>query len=117
MIYLAYIILGHPEWKKGGQIKLFAVYPEEELGEQRSKLLEMISTGRLPISANNIELLPVAHDLNIKKVINDKSRDADLSIVGFRYELVKHDGHEIFMGYEKVGNVLFVNAYKEKEIV
>jgi len=30
MIYIAYIILGHPDWSNGGQIKLFAVYPEEE---------------------------------------------------------------------------------------
>ncbi|MBR9860463.1 amino acid permease [bacterium] len=117
MIYLAYIILGHPEWKKGGQIKLFAVYPEETLEEQRTKILDMISTGRLPISANNIQLIPLGEDLNMKGIINEKSRDADLTIVGFRYEKVKHDGKEIFMGYDKVGNVLFVNALKEKEIV
>jgi hypothetical protein len=38
-------------------------------------------------------------------------------LVGFRYEKVKHDGHSNFMGYDKIGNVLFVNAQKEKEIV
>ena len=117
MIYLAYIILGHPEWKKGGQIKLFAVYPEEELEDQRQKLLDMISTGRLPISANNIQLIPLGHGLNIKSVINEKSRDADLTIVGFRHELIKHAGEEIFMGYNGIGNVLFVNARQQKEIV
>lgn len=117
MIYLAYIILGHPDWSKGGQIKLYAVYPIEEAKEQRNKLLEMISSGRLPISANNIEIIPKADDVTIKEVINEKSRDADLTIVGFRYEKVKHDGAYNFVGYDKIGNVLFVNAQNEKEIV
>jgi solute carrier family 12 sodium/potassium/chloride transporter 2 len=116
MIYLAYIILGHPDWSKGGQIKLFAVYPEEEIEEQREKIQQMISTGRLPISANNIELIPKSEGITNKEVINEKSRDADLTIVGFRYELVKHEGENIFMGYDRIGNVLFVNAQKEKEI-
>jgi hypothetical protein len=117
MIYLAYIILGHPDWKKGGEIKLFAVYPEEEINEQREKLQDMIKSGRLPISANNIELIPLSENKTNKEVINEKSRDADLTIVGFRYELVKHSGKELFMGYDKIGNVLFVNALKEKSIV
>ncbi len=117
MIYIAYIILGHPDWSKGGQIKLFAVYPEEDMKEQKSKLLELISTGRLPISANNIEIIPKSEGVTNKEVINERSRDADLTVVGFRYEKVKHDGHSNFMGYDKIGNVLFVNAQKEKEIV
>ena len=117
MIYIAYIILGHPDWSKGGQIKLFAVYPEEEVQEQREKMHDMISSGRLPISANNIEIIPKAEGVTNKEVINEKSRDADLTIVGFRFEKVKHSGKETFMGYDKIGNVLFVNAQKEKEIV
>ncbi len=117
MIYLAYIILGHPDWNKGGHIKLFAVYPENEIEEQRAKLHEMIVSGRLPISANNIELIHKAESVTIKEVINENSQDADLTIVGFRYELVKHEGAETFMGYDKIGNVLFVNAQKEKAIV
>jgi amino acid transporter len=116
MIYLAYIILGHPEWNKGGEIKLFAVYPEEEIEMQRNKLLDMIKSGRLPISANNIELIPLSEDRTNKEVINSRSRDADLTIVGFRYELVKHSGIDQFMGYDQIGNVLFVNAIKEKSI-
>ncbi|MDB4107951.1 amino acid permease [Bacteroidia bacterium] len=117
MIYIAYIILGHPDWSRGGQIKLFAVHPEEEVVEQRIKMQDMIRSGRLPISANNIEIIPKAEGITNKEVISERSRDADLTIVGFRSEKVKHDGHETFMGYEKVGNVLFVNAQKEKEIV
>ena len=117
MIYIAYIILGHPDWSKGGQIKLFALTPEEEAVEQRKAMQEMISTGRLPISANNIEIIPKSEGVTNKEVINERSRDADLTIVGFRFEKVKHDGYQNFTGYDKIGNVLFVNAQKEKEIV
>jgi amino acid transporter len=116
MIYMAYIILGHPDWKKGGHIKLFAIYPEDGIEEQKSKLKTMIKSGRLPISAKNIEIISSGQDLNIKNVINKKSRDADLTIVGFRYEAVKHSGESIFTGYEGIGNVLFVNSQNEKEI-
>lgn len=117
MIYIAYIILGHPDWSKGGQIKLFALTPEEEVPEQRKAMQEMISTGRLPISANNIEIIAKSENVTSKEVMNERSRDADLTIVGFRYEKVKHDGYHNFTGYDQIGNVLFVNAQKEKEIV
>ncbi|MBO6516919.1 MAG: amino acid permease [Bacteroidia bacterium] len=115
MIYLAYIILGHPDWNDG-IIKLFAVLPENEIGDQRAKLLEMIKTGRLPISANNIQIIPVKEDINTKDIINQNSQDADLTIVGFRNELIKKTGKDTFLGYDNIGNVLFVNSQNEKEI-
>jgi solute carrier family 12 (sodium/potassium/chloride transporter), member 2 len=117
MIYIAYIILGHPDWNHGGEIKLFAVFPEEEVQEQRIKIKEMITSGRLPISANNIEIIAKAEGVTNKSLVNEKSKDADLTIVGFRYEQVKHSGYETFMGYNSVGNILFVNAQQEKEII
>lgn len=115
MIYLAYIILGHPDWNDGF-IKLFAVLPQDEIRDQRMKLLEMIKTGRLPISANNIQIIPVKEDVNTKDIINEKSQDADLTIVGFRNELIKKTGKDTFMGFDNIGNVLFVNSQNEKEI-
>jgi amino acid transporter len=115
MIYMAYILLGHPDWKNG-IIKLFALYPEEEVTSQRIKLMEMVKSGRLPISANNIDIIPMDHDSNPKEVINKRSRDADLTIVGFRHEVLKHLERDMFKGYDGIGNVLFVNAQDEKEI-
>jgi hypothetical protein len=44
------------------------------------------------------------------------SVDADLTIVGFRHELVKAKGMEVFTGYDDIGNILFVSSQKEKEI-
>ncbi len=115
MIYLAYIVLGHPDWKNG-LIKLYAVYPKEDIENQRIKIMEMVNAGRLPISANNIEIIPLDEDRNIKDVINSKSKDADLTILGFRFEKVKNSGVDYFGGFEEIGDTLFVSAIKEKEI-
>ncbi len=115
MIYLAYIILGHPDWEDG-IIKLFAIHPEGEIANERIKLKEMIKTGRLPISANNIRIMPIKEGITTKEIINKNSKDADLTIVGFRSELIKKTGKDFFMGYDNVGNVLFVNSQNEKEI-
>lgn len=115
MIMLAYVIMGHPDWKKA-QIKIFSVFPEEEMVEQRRNLLELIKTGRLPISSNNMALITQKPDVNIKEIINDRSKDADLTIVGFRGEALKQLEDELFHGYDEIGNILFVNAAKKKEI-
>lgn len=115
MILLGYIILGHPEWKKG-QIKIYAIYPQDEVEEQKANLLELISSGRLPISANNINLLVLEEEGNVKARINETSQEADLTILGFREEVLKRRGTNIFEGYDKLSNVLFVNAAQEKEI-
>ena len=51
-----------------------------------------------------------------KHTICEKSRDADLTILGFNPEKVSHDGATVFTGYDTIGNVLFVNAAVQKEI-
>jgi hypothetical protein len=115
MILLGYIILGHPEWKKG-QIKIFATHPPDDLDRKREDLLDLIKSGRLPISPGNVELIPVDSVTNLKAIISKKSVDADLTIIGFRSELIKDEGIKIFSDYEDIGNILFVSSTKEKEI-
>jgi solute carrier family 12 sodium/potassium/chloride transporter 2 len=115
MILLGYIILGHPEWKRG-QIKIFAMFPANELEKKQSQFFSLIVSGRLPISRSNVSLIPVDPDINQKEIISSRSIDADLTIVGFRNELIKAEGVNIFTGYENLGNVLFVSSRAEKEI-
>ncbi len=115
-ILLAYIILGHPEWK-GGVIKIFAIYPEATLEKQKKELLALIQAGRLAISPNNIRFIARKEGISIKSVINETSADADLTILGFHRDAVRHEQQEVFNGYGKMGNVLFVNSSKEKVIV
>ncbi len=115
MIMMGYVLMGHPDWKKA-QIKIFSIFPTNEMAEQRTELIELIKTGRLPISTNNVELIAKQEDVSTKEVINERSKDADLTIVGFRSEALKQHEDKLFEGYDGVGNVLFVNAAKKKEI-
>ena len=70
----------------------------------------------MPISTNNIEVIPRKQSTDTIQIINEKSKDADLTIIGFRDELVKHNGIEVFKGFDNIGNTLFVNAAHQKEI-
>ena len=116
MILLGYILLGHPEWKEA-EIKIFSVYNGENINEEREKLHTLIEEGRLPISPSNILLIKNNKNSRIRKIINRKSEDADLTIVGFKAILLKKQKEELFEGYDKLGNILFVNSISEKEII
>lgn len=115
MILMAYILLGHPEWNKG-IIKIFALTPKQKMEDQRASLLELIRTGRLPISSGNIDLIPQEDNQDYKAIIAKKSIDADLTIIGFRDKDVAK-GIELFGGFGDIGNILFMNADKQKEII
>lgn len=115
MILLGYIILGHREWSRG-HIKIFALYPEDNLEQERERLSTLIEAGQLPISKHNIEVIPRKPDIDPKSIIREKSKDADLTIIGFRDGPVRHQGAELFQGYEEIGNTLFVNAASQIRI-
>ncbi len=115
MILLAYILLGHPDWKEA-TINIHAVFPEDSIDEERERLFLLIQTGQLPISPKNIEFIAQKSDIGIKHIINEKSKEADLTIVGFVEKTVDHLGIQAFDGYGDIGNVLFVNAAASKEI-
>ncbi len=115
MILLSYIILGHPDWGKGN-IKIFNVCKEEVLEETKHKLLNLIQTGRIPIPSKNIEIIKIDENVSIKTLVNNKSSEAGLTVIGFRAEQLKHYREELFTGYENVGDILFINASKQKEI-
>ncbi len=115
IILLSYVILGHPDWRKS-HIKIFSICREEEKTDVRNHLLELISKGQLPISPGNIEILSNGDNKNSKQLINEKSADAALTLIGFRGEQVKHQQEKLFTGFDNIGDVVFVNANKYKEI-
>ncbi len=115
MILLGYILLGHPEWKNA-EIKIFALYNETDMERKRNQIKELVKEGRLPISIKNINLIPLNEAHNVKETISNISMDADLTIMGFRNEKLKTEGSSIFTDYDKLGNILFVSANKQKEI-
>lgn len=115
MILLSFIIYGHPDWSKSN-IKIFETCKSEKIQETRKQMYELVTTGRLPITMNNIEIIVENPDTSVKNLINAKSADAGLTIIGFRGDHLKHEGTELFMGYDQIGTILFVNSYGMKNI-
>jgi amino acid transporter len=114
MILLSYIILGHPDWRKG-KIKIFDICREEEMDKTRQNLIDLIQTGRLPIAPKNVELIKIEENVGYKTIINSKSNEAGLTVIGFMEEQLKYS-RELFTGYDQIGDVLFVNAAGQKQI-
>jgi amino acid transporter len=115
MILLSYIIMGHPDWKHG-TIKIFNLYSSSGDNESKKQLINVVKNGRLPISLKNIEFIQLDENTNPRDIINQRSYKAGLTMIGFLNEQLKHEGEKIFMGYDKLGDVLFVNARQEKSI-
>jgi amino acid transporter len=115
MILLGYVIMGHPDWRNAS-IKITAVFPEDEIDEYQQRLSKMVKEGRLPISVHNIELIEQKAEVSVKEIINQRSQDDDLIMIGLHYETLKQLGTEVFQGFEDIGNILFVNAAKEQKI-
>lgn len=115
MILLSFIILGHPDWRKGN-IKIFDICKENEIKEVRQRMHDLLEGGRLPITKQNIEILVQKENVSAKTIINKYSADAGLTIMGFREESLKHEESRLFQGYDELGNILFVNSHGKKLI-
>ena len=116
MILISYIILGHPDWKKGF-IKIFSLCKETEKKQIWEEITRLIQEGRLPISLRNVEIITLKADVSPKSIINERSVNAGLTLIGFREEMLKQHGEKLFEGYDEIGDVVFVNANKYKEII
>lgn len=115
IVLLGYILLGHPDWKRA-EIKVFSIYDSRKLKEKQGRILNMIRSGRLPISERNINLIENLENRSYKDIINETSAEADLTVLGFSDDDIESKGPEIFARYEKMGAILFVNAQKSKII-
>jgi len=116
LILLSFIISGHPDWKKSF-IKVFSTCKPGQMEDTRREMAELMSSGRLPITGKNIEIIEATNGSSVRSFINDRSASAALVMTGFRPETLKHDGGTILGGYGEVGTVLFVNSQYQKEIL
>ncbi len=114
MILLAYIVSGHPNWHNC-VIKIFAIFPENQIDKQRSRLMDLIKEGRLPISPSNITFIPYSSTQTAQSIILENSMDSDLTVVGFTPKQFE-EGEEMFVNYGDMGNILFVNTFNKKAI-
>ena len=115
MILLSFIIQGHPKWKKS-KITVFEICRAERKDEVSKELNDLVKDGRLPITSKNIQIVIQEENVNAKSIIEERSAEADLTIIGFHSDQLRHDGKKVFEGYDQLGNVLFVNASGQKEI-
>ena len=115
MILLSYIITGHPDWK-GAPITILDICKESEIETVKNNLVELVSTGRIPITEKNIKIIKKEEDKSDKEIINGTSEEAGLTIIGFRSENLKNKGKELLLGYDNVGDILFVNSHRQKEL-
>lgn len=115
MILLSFIISGHHDWKTGN-IKIFNVCSENEIDKVHKKMDELINSGRLPITSKNVEILIKQDDVPIKDIINKYSADAGITMLGFHSESFKKEDFSKFVGYDNVGEVLFIHSHDNKVI-
>ncbi len=107
MLLLAYIIVGHPEWKRA-EIRLFACL-EGASGEAGGKRLSgLLSEERLPIAPQNVTLLREAGSEALGGLVSAYSARADLLITGLSATgLGEEDALSRFPGEQ---DLLFVHA-------
>lgn len=114
MILLGYIIMAHPDWGKS-QLKMFVVCPYTEEEEAvREELKERIEKGRLPLTMSNIEIVIPEEGQSFHQVVNAHSKDAGLTFIGFREEIIKRDAVGFFNSFNDIGDILFVNTSHSK---
>ncbi|MCB5260674.1 MAG: amino acid permease [Candidatus Cloacimonetes bacterium] len=107
MILLAYILIGHPEWRDC-QIRVFDVVARGSV--TASRLEEQISSGRLPISRGNIQHIEKSPEEKLSDLMQGVSCDADLIILGLSLKKMRKDGGEYLMSFPCAQDMLFVRA-------
>lgn len=115
MILLSFIILGHPDWKNG-YIQIFDICSPEKMEQTEVKMRELVSSGRLPITSKNINIIIQYPNVSAKSIINKHSDNAGITLIGFRAEMVKHNKENVFTGYDNIGTTLFIHSKEHKEI-
>ncbi|MGI6370648.1 MAG: amino acid permease [Ignavibacteria bacterium] len=116
MILLGFIIMGYPTWRKAN-IKIFNICFAHEIAEVKQKMKQLINSGRMPITEANIEIIERDEHISVKEIINKRSLDAGLTMIGFNENAFKREGDlSLFEGYDDIGNVLFVHSNGKKII-
>jgi len=115
MILLSYIMLGHEDWN-GAEITVFAAFPKDQIDIQREEMEGLISQGRLPISEKNIQFFATDDEEAFRKLVINKSSDADMAVIGFDQSGLKNRKKEVFLNHSELGCVLFVCASEAIDI-
>ena len=110
MLLLAYIIVGHPEWRRAG-IRLFACFESEEAERETGRLSQLMTEGRLPISQQNLTPVACSVGETLERAVARESASADLVIAGLQASDLEPDAAaEALQRFSGANDVLFVHS-------
>ncbi|MEN8376209.1 MAG: amino acid permease [Gemmatimonadota bacterium] len=109
MILMSYILLGHEDWRHG-EMSIFAAVPGDEVAAQTERLQGMIQDGRIPVSRKNLRILPTGKGTDFHALVERRSADADLVVVGFTEKRLRETGLDTFLRFPTLRDVAFVSA-------
>ncbi len=113
MLLLAYIIVGHPDWKRA-EIRLFVCSDSTDAEQEANKLSALTQEGRLPIPMQNVTSVSYKGKASLEDEVSLRSNQADLTIVGLTSENIDANGLEqILRSYEGANDVLFVHSVEQ----
>jgi len=109
IILLAYMLVGHPDWKHA-EIEILVAAPEERAAGEEAKIEQTLAGGRIPVSPRNVRVFPTDADVDFSKLVADQSATADLVILGFTMPRLSSKGTELLTRHPELNDVLFVCA-------
>jgi len=109
MILLSYILLGHPDWDEA-ELSIFAAFPESQVKERTAELMALIEEGRIAISGRRLNVFPTDDRIDFSRLVEAKSADADLVLMGFTEERLRGKGTELFARHQGLNEILWVSA-------
>ena len=113
MLLLAYIIVGHPDWKRA-EIRLFVCSDSTDAEQEANKLSALMQEGRLPISMQNVTSVSYKGKASLENEVSLRSNQADLTIVGLTPENIDSSNFDqILRSYEGANDVLFVHSVEQ----
>lgn len=110
MLLLAYIIVGHPEWRRA-EIQLFACFESVDAEREADRFSAWMREGRLPISAHNVTSVSCSNGEALEDEVAHRSSQADLVITGLVSEnLDPESTTQALQQYAGANDVLFVHS-------
>lgn len=116
MLLLAYIIVGHPEWRRA-EIRLFACSEATDAAREADRLSTLMKEGRLPIAMHNVTSVSYSDQKALEYEIEHRSSQTDLVIAGLTGEDIGSDKlSQVLQSYKAANDVLFVHAIEQISI-
>ena len=111
IILLAYILVGHREWRRA-EIRLFACFDTADAERETSHLTRLFADWRLPISSQNVTSVSCGDGAAMEAEVNARSGNTDLLISGLTdSEMASRDAlAKALVRFSGVHDVLFAYA-------